>query len=440
MILIDSTLASIWKKLGLTKDEIEMEVSKLRSDLTNTYNQFVGKSNALLMTAQDDMNKQLEELSRIKAMIGETGHVVKTNDPSKSYRQIQTEINSTFAQLNTKKKKREAVFLTLQKEIKSGLDRIGIEESEYDEIGEDLTPERMERWQQRLKRLRAELRQRNAIHNGYKSAIQRLSEQMNETVASNLVAMFDKAMIDDESLEILSGVANKLQRVFDDRQMECDVLIDEIKRNSKVLMIPEAEVRRRPEKLTEEEIAKLRSEAQALSKRVLDDAEAVAIKAQTEVDEICDTMRVPERLRPRYAGDNLIDRAKFYQKILEDMKQRLIKAKPITDLIFKIEQAKNWARNSDSEDALARTVDERKTFNLKKLEKQLLELLLKFRQVNGFDFEFNGVTYIDTLSEYKLQNKRKLGATVLKGTMDDPPILAAAKKAATPQPKRAKPK
>ena len=107
VILIDSTLASIWKKLGLTKDEIEMEVSKLRSDLTNTYNQFVGKSNALLMTAQDDMNKQLEELSRIKAMIGETGHVVKTNDPSKSYRQIQTEINSTFAQLNTKKKKRK---------------------------------------------------------------------------------------------------------------------------------------------------------------------------------------------------------------------------------------------------------------------------------------------------------------------------------------------
>ena len=145
-------------------------------------------------------------------------------------------------------------------------------------------------------------------------------------------------------------------------------------------------------------------------------------KYQEEIDQICDEMRVPAKLRPKYVGSNLDEKLDFMQKTAFSMRERLSKTQPIIELLTQIEEVKHTAvpRSPDthnpniSQQLLDQHVQNQINAQLRPLEKHLLGLLLQFRKENGFDFQFEGVTYIDTLSQtYLADDTEKFGTTVL---------------------------
>lgn len=133
-------------------------------------------------------------------------------------------------------------------------------------------------------------------------------------------------------------------------------------------------------------------------------------------------MRVPEKLRPRYVGLNLDEKLDFMEATASSMRDRLAKTEPIIEILSQIEEVKNkkFPKSSDtnnpniSQQLIDQHMQKQIDSELRPLEKELLQLLLQFRKENGFDFQFEGVTYIDTLSQtYLADDSEKFGTTVL---------------------------
>ena len=166
----------------------------------------------------------------------------------------------------------------------------------------------------------------------------------------------------------------------------------------------------------------VQSEIQRLEEYKIENRDELIDQFQEEIDKICDEMRVPLKLRPKYFGNNPDEKLDFMQKTASSMRERYAKSQPIIELLTQIENIKQSiapqtteALNPNiSQQVINQRNQERINDEVRPLEKQLLVLLLEFRKENGFDFQFEGVTYIDTLSQTFLADDiEKFGATVL---------------------------
>lgn len=445
--IINPTLNDIWTRLGYRDPDIAIETNKLDIALTKTYLEFMADAAGKFDETIHKIHDHKKEFQRVKKLYGDKNSKLEVSDHLSLIDQERL-TNREIEKLHNKYAPRLEVLKKLCQKCRKHFDKLGIEEEargDYNELGNtDYTQERVEGFKKMLNSLKREESNRVNIFNSCEKSIRSISEELNEPLSQEIDFVLTNKLYDNDSISALTQASEDLTALKIKRYQEYDELVGKVQHLYSVLMIQPEDQLKLPEKPTptSEILNQLRKELDSLEKAKDENREALIAKFQEEIDQLCDEMRVPEKLRPKYVGFNLDDKLDFMEREASSMRERRAKTQPIIEVLSAIEEVKSrlpaevfeQKEEEDEEDddkkkyrkkypnishqldskVLDQHVQMQIDTELLPLEKKLLDLLLQFRKENGYDFQFEGVTYIDTLSQiYLADDSDKFGTTVL---------------------------
>lgn len=432
--IINPTLNDIWTRLGYRDPEKASETNKLDIALTEAYLKFMADTVNKFDETIHNIHDHKKEFQRLKKIYGDKNSKLEVSDHLTLIEQ-ENLTNQAIEKLHKKYAPRLELLKTLCSKCKKHFDKLGIEEDargDYNELGDtDYSQERVEGFKQTLASLKKEESNRFNTYMSCEKSIRSISKELDEPLSDQVTFVLANELVDTDSLTVLTQASEDLTALKMQRYKELDELIEKVQLLYRILMIqPEDQLEifrstdgsRKPITPTLKVLDSLKSELKQLQAVKNENRKALIDRFQEEIDQICDKMRVPEKLRPRYVGLNLDEKLDFMEATASSMRDRLAKTGPIIEILSQIEEVKNkkFPKSSDtnnpniSQRLIDQHMQKQIDSELRPLEKELLQLLLQFRKENGFDFQFEGVTYIDTLSQtYLADDSEKFGTTVL---------------------------
>ncbi|OHS92696.1 hypothetical protein TRFO_40983 [Tritrichomonas foetus] len=423
--IIDPSLSRIWTRIGYKDPDVAAETNKLDIALTKTYLEFIAQASSKC----DEINKVIyqrkKDFNRLKKLYNDDKTKLDINDQIPLGEQ-ENIIAREIENMTKKYAPRVALLRELHRKCKNHFDKLAVEDSErgeYIEVGTtDYSQERVERFKKILIALKKEEANRVNIYRSCEKSIKAISKELEEPLSDQVVFIFANELVDTDSIQALTQASEDLTELKINRYKEYDQLVKSLQHLYKILQVPPDEQIDIPPKPTRIAIDLLRTENDLRQQTVTENLELLIDQFQTEIKLICDEMHIPDKLRPKYVGDDLDEKLQFLEKAVKTLRYRLSKTQPIIELLSKIEEIKQTpspkimkSKNPHiTQQLLDKQNQEKINIELPPLERKLLELLIEFRYENGFDFQFEGVTYIDTLSQTYLANDDdKFGKTVL---------------------------
>ena len=450
--LIDPSLTRIWRRIGLKEPEVQNETTSLAICLTKAYLEFIARASSRCDDMNRDIHSKKKEFARLKKVFGDTTMKLDVNDdlPLKEQENI---TNREIENINKKYAPRVQVLKELHLKCKHHFDKLVVDDSdrgEFKELGDtDYTQERVERFKKMLMALKKEEANRVNIYRSCEKSIKEISKELQEPLSDQVVLIFANELVDTDSIQALTKAAEDLAKLKLERHKEYEQLIKSVQHYYSLLQVPPEDQVDIPPRPTRDAIELLRAEKDLRSHTVNERMADLIFQYQSEINDICDKMHVPEKLRPKYIGNNPTEQLDFLEASAKSMRYRLAKTQPIIALLTQIEEIKRTpspranktGTPNISQQFLDKQTQEKIDIDLPPLEKKLLELLLEFRRENGFDFQFEGVTYIDTLSQaYMADDDDKFGKTVLDHKSPAPKNTPRKSPAPTSSPYRYTPK
>jgi hypothetical protein len=233
-----------------------------------------------------------------------------------------------------------------------------------------------------------------------------LVSELEETLTDEVREIIENKVITMGAVQILSNYVEVLQGLKEERGREIDSLTHMIDELYSLLMIEASDRLPAPTKRSQAVIDDLNKELSFLNRERDVRLPRVVQTAEREFTKLCDHMRIPTRIRPKFTGEGLEAKAVFLLHQIEELKKVQVRSQPIIDCIKEIESlrdviegrrskdANHTPKRMSSEEKSKRDAQER----LPKVEGRLLSLLIEFKETNGYNFVFNGVNCLATLT------------------------------------------
>lgn len=425
--IIDQNLEKIWTKIGYDHPQIVIETNKLEMALMKAYLTFIAEASDKWNNLHYQIHESKKQFAKLKKAYGDVTSKVFINDDLPLVKQEEI-IAEAIEKLNKKYELRVRRLNELQAQCKVLFDKLGIDDSDrgqYQEVGtEDLTQRRVDDFVNMLDTLKQEEANRVNIYKSCQNTIQTISSELDEPLSDTVIFIFANELVDSDSIQVLTKSSDELLELKKQRYEEYDELVKSVQNYYRALEISPDEQMDIPEYPTRQALEDLENENGALQDMFSEKQIELIDTYKKEIEEVCNEMHVPEKLHPKYLGkdSDTLAKLEFYRSQLNSMRMKRAKVGPIIELINQIEEIKNTKPPSTpaspnphkTQKMLEHRNQEKISIQLPPLERRLLELLLDFRKENGFDFEFNGITYIDTISQtYLAQDESKFGKTVL---------------------------
>lgn len=423
--VIDPTLRDIWTRCGYRDPEMAIETNRLDIALTKTYLEFMAEAAGKFDELIHKIHDHKKEFQRLKKVYGDTTSKLEVSDHLTLLEQ-ENLTNREIEKLHKKYAPRVELLQKLYWKCKKHFDKLGIEDDargDYKELGNtDYSQERVDGFKDMLASLKREESNRFNIYKSCEKSIRSISQEIDEPLSDQVVFVLANELVDTDSIKVLTEASEDLMALKIQRYQEYDDLVAKVQRSYSVLLIPPEDQVKISNTPTRGAISTLRAEWKRLQDYQNENRDLLIDKFQDEIDHICDEMRVPIKLRPKYIGNNQDEKLDFLETTLQSLRERLAKTQPIIELLTQIEEIKEMVipKTTDSQNPnisqqlIDHQIQQKIDTEIRPLEKQLLALLIEFRKDNGFDFQFEGVTYIDTLSQtYLADDTEKFGTTVL---------------------------
>jgi predicted nuclease with TOPRIM domain len=408
-IRIDPNLDRMWKNMGRSLIERTGEIQELDSWLLQRYHDFIEQTHVKLAALEEQFKQVLEEWKQAQLTYGDKS-ALPTSAESVSIPEQIVAIRNAIAELVRVYQARLQEFQRLQDQVSELFDKLGVpveERGEFAEIGTgDLSTERLQRYRSVIKSLTAESSQRKKLIASLKPRLVDLATKLEETLPEKLKAALDGDSITTETIQILNDGIDSLQKLSETRSTEIQSLNGEIDRLYSVLAVhPNDRIPKQTKNVQavvnslNEELVFLRGQSDARLPLVVK-------SATKEVSKLCDQLRIPLRMRPKFTGEGIEAEAIFLTRQIDQLREQQVRSQPIIDLITQIESCQSLLegrRTHGVNQSPMRPADEQRAKQnardlLLKLETKLLSLLLEFKHRHGYDFVFKGVKCLDTLA------------------------------------------
>jgi hypothetical protein len=404
-IKIDPNLDRMWKAIGHSPKERSAQIQALESALLQCYQNFMAQTHATVEELRLELKQAQDEFRQTQRIYGDTNAQIPSNPGLCLPEQIVITKQAT-AELQQIYQVRLQEFDRVHTEVTDLFAELGIEgedRGEFGEIGnEDYTVERLNRFKGTIKSLKADREQRRKLFASLQARIEKLLEELNEKVGDDVQKVLEGQIITNEALKLLNEYLESLQELKEGRESEIETWTQELEHLYAVLMVDPSDQMLRETAPTQEVVDKLKTEVEFLRGQRETRLPHVIKGATKEIAKLCEQLRIPLRLRPKSPGGTLEEEATFLTQQVDLLRQKRIQCQPIIELITQIEscrdtldgpsarmrETKPSAKKALGEEKAKRTARER----LPKLERKLLSLLVEFKEKNGYDFEFNGVT------------------------------------------------
>ena len=399
---IDPNLERMWRAIGLSKTDRETEIEKLEDRLIECYKAFVSEVTALFEEKREELRRHQEEYRERQQVFGDKEHPLPVNTSLPFQEQIELTKDAMENLLHAYDERLEE-FEKVHGVLSRLFDELGVENrGEFAEIGtEDLSLERLKRFNDMVKSLQEDKGKRFGLFESLRKRIEELLDELNEDVSAEVREILDTKTITNESIQLLHDTVDLLEDMRKQRLAEMDDLNEKIEGMYSSLAVDPSDRMQKPMGCTQEALELMKSEVEFLSEQKETRLPQVIRGLNSEIVKLCEQQKIPARMWPRYQGskDDPEEEAVWLRKQLDRLQQRQIAAKPILTLISQIEalkeviEGKNLAGRSGRKFLEEERERKKAMEQLPRLEKKLLELLVDFKDKNGYDFEFNGINY-----------------------------------------------
>lgn len=434
---IDPNLDRMWRAIGLSQTDRESEVQKLEARLIECYRCFIEEVSVVFEKGRDELRRCQDEYRKKQQVFGDTDHELPINSHLPLTQQIEL-TKAAIDELVHAYDDRLEEFESVHEHLLELFDELGVDNrGEFAEIGsDDLSLDRLNRFHRMVKSLEKDKRKRIDLFASLKDRIEELLDELNEDVSAEVREILDTETVTNESIQLLHDTVDVLEDLRTQRLAEMDELNEEIEDLYTALAVDQSDRMEKPTRCTQDALDILKSEVEFLREQKATRLPQVIRGLSNEITRLCEVLKIPPRMRPRYTGnrDDPEEEAAFLRKQLDTLRKKQIAAQPIISLISQIETCKDIIagkaqERSGSRRFLEEEREKRKAIEqLPKLEKKLLELLVEFREANGYDFEFNGVNYSKSYNEptnnnkeepRRLERRETLGQQLLKQMMTE---------------------
>lgn len=425
---IDPNIEYMWKCIGLNQNERVIEIEKLESLLNQTYQLFVSNTNKKMEEKRSELHKVQTNFQNLKKMYGDTSTQLPVNASLSLRGQIEI-TNSAIIDLNKYYEPRVHAIKSLSKKICELSNQLGISGDELEKYNvsqsQDFSEQKLKGFKDRFRSLSDEASQRYQLFESAASQVTKLSEELEEQLDPELSTIISTKILTNEALKQLNEKSKSLLKLKSQRAKEIQKLTEEVEHLYLILAVDPQDRIEKQTALTENSIQLLTNEIEFLNEQKETRLPEVVKGLTKEITKVCDNLRVPSRLRPKYLGDDIEEEAAFLSEELDNLRNQQIEMQPIIDSISRLETLKT--ENSQSELSTSRRSNvsynrtKRKTSSnreeIKKEQENLLSLLVRFKEKHGYDFEFNGINYLQTISNVRINDDKSLGRTLLKEKM-----------------------
>ena len=452
---IDPSLDKLWTAMGLTQVEKAEESKKLEQELLKAYQNFIAETTSSCEDLRSELREALLEFQHVQIVFGDTSPQPILN-PKTSLRDQVNEVYEMIDEIKYRYQDRiqafDEVYETLQEQYR--ILRVGEEnQGEFAQVGEeDLTKERLDRFRQMAKNLDHELDQRTKLFDTLASELTAILNDVQEFPSDRVQEILDEKYVDNESITLLKDTVRKYKNMKENNMEQIQELWTKIEHLYDLLDIKGKDQIQKPQNPSVEAVDTLNLEIQNLQEQADARVPVVAKQLNQQIKDICEELRMPKKMRPKYTGSNQEEEVLYLKRELKKLQETQIKTQPIIDIISELETLKNaQTQDSKQSSSLSQTRETGRAGNrrltaeeknrkmarekIPQLEQKLLKLLVQYREENGYDFEFDGIdineigtsdsgnSSINTLSPYgqlrqqqdiaMLSQKQSLGKALL---------------------------
>ena len=406
---IDPSLDKLWTAMGLTQVEKAEESKKLEQELLKAYQNFIAETTSNCDDLRAELREALLEYQHVQIVFGDNSPQPILN-PKTSLRDQVNEVYEMIDEIKYKYQDRiqefDEIYETLQEQYH--ILRVSEEnQGEFAQVGEeDLTKERLDRFRQMAKNLDHELDQRTKLFDTLATDLTAILNDVQEFPSDKVQEILDEKYIDNESITLLKDTVRKYKNMKENNMEQIQELWTKIEHLYDLLDIKEKDQIQKPQNPSVEAVDTLNLEIQNLQEQADERVPIVAKQLNQQIKDICEDLRMPKKMRPKYTGSNQEEEVLYLKRELKKLQETQIKTQPIIDIISELETLKNTqTQDSKQNSSLSQTKEKgtsrrltaeeknRKIAREKipQLEQKLLKLLVQYREENGYDFEFDGI-------------------------------------------------
>jgi hypothetical protein len=413
-IRVDPNLDRMWRYLGFSSQERLSELQKLEVALFDRYQSFMAETNSFVEDLRNQLRQAQADFKRTQQVYGDTTATM----PLKPSQPLRDQIASTQrarAELVQTYQGRTQELEKLHREATRLFDLLGVDacdRGEFAQVGDsDITVERVGRFKETIKGLKADRDQRMTLHASLKARAVELLEELAEAPSDELQSILDERLITNRAIQVLGESIDSLEDLKARRSAEIESLSAEIEHLYAVMVVRATDRVAKQTEKTQAVVDLLRQEAEFLREQRDVRLPQVITSAKNEITKLCDDLRIPPKMRPKFTGGDAEAEAAFLTEQVQELKQKKIQCQPIFDIMSQIESCRDsitrrHSRGQGAKRGVKGAVDEdrakRQAKELPRLEQKLLALLLQFKQQNGYEFEFYGVSGTQSLTAFEL--------------------------------------
>lgn len=447
---LDPVLDRLWISMGYNNTEKAAEIKNLENCLIQAYTKFIEDTNEQYFTLRSDLKSSIEEFHHVQVVFGDDSDPPQLLHTQSLREQIDV-MNKAINEIKSRYQPIVDRFEELHEKIKGMYDILKVDEEhqgEFAQVGfEDLTTDRLERFKNIFSTLSGEIEQRTNIFDSVSSQIIKICEHMEEDMPEDIDTIIKERMIDNQSINRINSFLKDISVVYNKQVKMLDDCWAETVNYYEMLEVADEERLAKPSHPTLQNIQYLREENDFLHGEIETRLPIVTKSLNVHIKNICDQLKVPNKLRPTYTGSDMVKESLFLKSELDKLRDKLIKAQPILQVISELEEHKRsldlsgtskqvlsrergTSRKLAEDDRRRRSAKE----NIPKLQQKLLKLLAQFKEENGYDFEFEGLEVLGNILDVNDESinsksvKQSLGKTILMQKLKDSNVDDSANK------------
>lgn len=304
-----TTLDELWDEIGLTQDEKDEEMRKMKENLIRVKSDFIAQTLQRCQTANAEIEeikgKHIEMLNSLGASQADI-QIVESSGNTGTIKARYEEVTQNFENFQVLiYNRRYQEFSEFQKQIDFAFEQIGISEKEkrepFDEIGtENLSQERLTQYQHKAKELNKEVASREARFNELRDRISQLSKDLQEPVAEKATAVLEERKYSDKAFKVLDKTVRELEDLYDTRKQHVAEMAVEITKLWDLLRVDELERKQFLEEhnaLSQKNVQDCIDEAQRLTKLRNENIDEIIGRLRAEITKYCKDLSYSQEQR-----------------------------------------------------------------------------------------------------------------------------------------------
>lgn len=425
-----STLQTIWVSMGLEEEEISNEKGRLEQEISKVFSNFVNSTSDKLHMMEQEIEETLTAHAKLLRSFNhseeEVNAVINTPLEGTLKRRLQI-VKDNYEKFHIKCEKQIMMFTSIQKQLDSLFEQLEIKDKgEFAEVGDfDFSDDRLSKYQKKLKEVKEEVNSRSEKMREKKNTVKELLKELGETTPSDILIIFDNSSITDASFKEVSTFIHDLEQEKAKRFAKLTEIANEIMRLWDLLKVSNKERQRflhSHSTLSNAEIESSINERERLRELRNQKLPELIVSLKEKIHEIADYLQISENSIASFDETDPEKAFKLYEDELQKLEDEKKRKSPYIDLISKreellaeMEELTRQAQKADKLEVKGKLLDKKKQNKdeqtrrrirsiLPRLEKNLLLMLIEFKEDNGDEFLWKGEPYVQNLSHIRLSD------------------------------------